>query len=47
MAEVAPGEYCVQLNMPLHGLWQLVLRIRRGNEPHEVRADTSVAVQTE
>jgi len=28
--------------MPLHGLWQLVLRIRRADDLHEVRADTSV-----
>lgn len=42
MAEIAPGEYRVQLEMPLHGLWQLVLHIRRGDDLHEVRADTSV-----
>jgi hypothetical protein len=29
--------------MPLHGLWQLVLRINRDSELHEIRADTSVA----
>lgn len=47
MHEVAPGEYRVQLEMPLHGLWQLVLQIRRGEDLHEVRADTSVAARSE
>jgi nitrogen fixation protein FixH len=42
MDEVAPGEYRAQLTMPLQGLWQLVLQIRRGDDLHEVRADTSV-----
>ena len=36
MHEVAPGEYRVQLEMPLHGLWRLVLQIRRGEDLHEV-----------
>ena len=47
MTEVAPGEYRVPLTMPLHGLWQLVLQLRLGDELHEVRADTSVAVNRE
>ncbi len=47
MAEVAPGEYRVQLNMTLHGLWQLVLPIRHRDELHEVRVDTWVAAQME
>lgn len=42
MDETAPGEYRVPLTMPLQGLWELVLRIRRGDDLHEVRADTSV-----
>jgi nitrogen fixation protein FixH len=42
MAEVAPGEYRVNVEMPLHGLWNLVLHIRRGEDLHEVRATTSV-----
>ena len=42
MSEVAPGEYRVTLTMPLHGLWQLVLRIYRDEALHEIRADTSV-----
>lgn len=43
MTEAEPGEYRVDLTMPLHGLWQLVLRINRDGELHEIRADTSVA----
>ena len=43
MHEVVPGEYRVTLQMPLRGLWELVLQIRRGEELHEIRASTSVA----
>lgn len=43
MTEVAAGEYRTELVMPLPGLWQLVLQIRRDGELHEVRAETSVA----
>jgi nitrogen fixation protein FixH len=42
MSELAAGEYRVDLTMPLHGHWQLVLQVRRGEDLHEVRADTSV-----
>jgi hypothetical protein len=42
MAEAAPGEYRAKLQMPLHGVWELVLRIRRGADVHEIRAETSV-----
>jgi len=42
MTEAAPGEYRAVLTMPLQGLWQLVLQIRRGEDLHEIRADTSV-----
>lgn len=42
MTEVAAGEYRVKLVMPLPGRWQLVLQVRRGDELHEVRAETSV-----
>lgn len=42
MTEVAAGEYRVNLVMPLPGHWQLVLQVHRGNELHEVRAETSV-----
>lgn len=47
MSETVAGEYRVTLEMPLHGLWQLVLQIRRGDAVHEVRADTSVTVSPE
>jgi nitrogen fixation protein FixH len=47
MTEVAPGEYRVGLTMPLHGFWQLVLQIRRGDDLHEVRAETSVETAAE
>jgi len=40
MSEGAPGEYRANLEMPLHGLWQLVLQIRRGDDLHEIRAET-------
>ncbi|HPQ24300.1 MAG TPA: FixH family protein [Gammaproteobacteria bacterium] len=43
MSEGAPGEYRANLEMPLHGLWQLVLQIQRGDDLHEIRAETSVA----
>jgi nitrogen fixation protein FixH len=47
MDEAAPGEYRVQLAMPLPGLWELVLQVRRGDDVHEVRADTAVAPRPE
>ena len=40
MDEAAPGEYRVQLTMPLPGLWELVLQVRRGDDLHEVRAQS-------
>ena len=42
MSESAPGEYRAKLQMPLHGVWELVLQIRRGEDVHEIRAETSV-----
>lgn len=42
MDEIAPGEYRASMAMPLPGRWQLVLRVRRDGELHEVRADTAV-----
>jgi nitrogen fixation protein FixH len=42
MAETKPGDYQVTTTMPLPGLWQLVLEIRRGEDLHEVRAVTNV-----
>jgi nitrogen fixation protein FixH len=43
MNEVAPGEYRASMNMPLPGRWQLVLQVRRDEDLHEVRAETTVA----
>ena len=34
MDEVAPGEYRATFTMPLHGLWDLVLQVRRGDDLH-------------
>lgn len=42
MHETGPGEYRVELKMPLHGLWDLVLHVRRGDDLHEIRAETLV-----
>jgi nitrogen fixation protein FixH len=42
MDEVAPGEYRASLVMPLQGAWNLVLQIRRADDLHELRANTSV-----
>lgn len=42
MSESAPGEYRAKLQMLLHGFWELVLQIRRGEDVHEIRAATSV-----
>jgi nitrogen fixation protein FixH len=48
MDEVAPGEYRTRVTMPLHGHWDLVLKVRRNDDLHEVRASTRVAsVQSE
>lgn len=47
MNEVAPGEYRVDLVMPLQGRWDLVLQIRRDDDLHEVRAGTSVQPETD
>ncbi|MBI5041762.1 MAG: FixH family protein [Gammaproteobacteria bacterium] len=43
LAETAPGVYQSALTLPLPGVWNLVLEIRRGEELHEVRAATTVA----
>jgi nitrogen fixation protein FixH len=42
MREYDRGEYKVRLAMPLHGLWRMVLSVRRGEDHHEIRALTSV-----
>lgn len=45
MQETAPGDYRLETRMPLPGLWQLVLQVRRGDDLHEVKALTSVLAQ--
>jgi nitrogen fixation protein FixH len=42
MQDVGGGRYRLETRMPQPGLWQLVLRVRRGEHLHEVRATTSV-----
>jgi nitrogen fixation protein FixH len=42
MHEVEPGLYRVVLTLPEPGVWALVLKIRRGQQLHEVHASTSV-----
>jgi len=42
MREVEPGLYRVVLTLPEPGVWALVLKIRRGQQLHEVHASTSV-----
>lgn len=43
LTEVEPGLYRGQLVLPDPGVWQLVLHIRRGEQLHEIHADTSVS----
>lgn len=42
MREVEPGLYRVVLTLSEPGVWSLVLKIRRGQQLHEVHASTSV-----
>lgn len=42
LPEVGPGVYEVQLTLPEAGTWQLVLKIRKGDDLHEERASTNV-----
>lgn len=42
LAETAPGVYQGEVLLPLPGVWNLVLEIRRGDALHEVRATTTV-----
>ncbi|HHJ16029.1 MAG TPA: nitrogen fixation protein FixH [Gammaproteobacteria bacterium] len=43
MGEVEPGLYRVVLSLPQPGVWNLVLKIKRGEQLHELHASTSVA----
>lgn len=47
MREYDAGEYKATLNMPLHGLWRMVLGIQRGDDHHEIRATTEIRSPTE
>jgi len=42
LPEVEPGIYQALLNLPAAGWWDLVLHIRKGEELHEIRANTEV-----
>jgi len=43
MQEIEPGLYRVILALPKPGRWNLVLRVKRGAQLHELHASTSVA----
>lgn len=43
LAEVSPGVYQGGITLPVHGAWELMLEIRRGEDRHEIRATTTVA----
>lgn len=43
LAEVKPGVYRGEVTLPVHGVWELMLEIRRGDERHEIRATTTLA----
>ncbi|TCK17089.1 FixH protein [Thiogranum longum] len=42
LVEIEPGLYRGELVLPDPGMWQLVLQIRRGDQLHEIHAETSV-----
>jgi nitrogen fixation protein FixH len=42
MEATGGGRYRYETRMPLPGIWQLVLHVRRGEALHEVRAHTSI-----
>lgn len=44
LTEVEPGLYRGQVVLPEPGAWRLILQIRRGEQLHEIHADTSVNV---
>ncbi len=45
MQEVEPGLYQTILRLPQPGMWDLLLKIQRGSQLHEVRASTSVSAR--
>jgi len=42
LTEVEPGLYRGRITLPQPGMWHLLLQIRRGDDLHEIHADTSV-----
>ncbi|MGB5064813.1 MAG: FixH family protein [Candidatus Competibacter sp.] len=42
LTETTPGRYEAQVNLPVPGHWDLVLQIRKGEELHEIQANTQV-----
>lgn len=44
MDEVEPGVYQVRITLQEPGLWDLVMHVRRGDDLHEVRASTTLAM---
>jgi nitrogen fixation protein FixH len=45
LAERAPGVYETELKLPRAGVWNLVLRIRKDEDWHEIRASTRIAAE--
>jgi len=45
LTETAPGIYEAQMVLPAAGRWNLALRIRKGEEIHEIRANTKVSAR--
>jgi len=43
MQELGQGDYGVAVTLVEHGLWNLVLHAKKGDDLHEVRASTSIA----
>ncbi len=43
LTETAAGVYQAELVLPLPGVWELMLQVRRGDDLHELRATTEVA----
>lgn len=45
LTEVEPGLYRGPVLLPEPGMWRLILQIRRGEQLHEIHADTSVKAE--
>ena len=43
LTETVRGSYQGEITLPVHGAWELMLEIRRGDDRHEIRAATTVA----